>query len=194
MWQLGLGALLVVCGLGSAVRAEAQPARAPLVLVVESSDGLTGANQLRATLSKQFGVKVLALGEVDLDGEQPGALMAIATEFCSRAEPRASTRTNAVRVVYVDVYGRRDTLRAPAPPRREDLQSVVQALAGALLQRHLKDLAPPGLRDPQNGDNHLWLDEESRLSLSAFSRSLHAALNRIGYPRHRSGDLHRDDF
>jgi hypothetical protein len=183
MSQLGLSALLLVCGLGAAVRVEAQSPRAPLVLVVESSDGLSGANQLRATLSKQFGVKVLALGEVELDGELPGALMAIATE-----------RSNAVRVVYVDVHGRRDTLRAPAPSRREDMSSVVQALAGALLQRHLKDLVPPNHSEPQDGDNRLWLDEESRLSLSAFSRSLYAALNRIGYPRHRSGDLHRDDF
>jgi hypothetical protein len=152
------------------------------VLVIESSDGVAGANQLRATLSKQFGLKVLALSEVDLDAEQPGAMMAIATE-----------RSNAVRVVYVDALGRRDTLRAPAPARREDTASVVQALAGALLQRHLKDLSQPLRIAPAQGDQ-AWSDEESRLSLTAFSRSLYAALNRMGYPRHRSGDLHRDDF
>ena len=36
--------------------------------------------------------------------------------------------TPSVRVVYVDPLGRRDTLRAPAPARREELASVVQAL------------------------------------------------------------------
>jgi hypothetical protein len=192
MWQLGLRALLVVSGLGAVARVEAQGSvdgrdargtHAPLVLVVESSEGVAGANQLRATLSKQFGLKVLALSDVDLDGQQPGAMMAIATE-----------RNNSVRVVYVDAYGRRDTLRAPAPSRREDTPSVVQALAGALLQRHLKDLSEPGrLAPPIPGERPLS-DEESRLSLTAFSRSLYAALNRIGHPRHRSGDLHRDDF
>jgi hypothetical protein len=183
MSQLGLSALLIVSGLASSAALAAQPEKASLVLVVESSDGITSANQLRATLSRQFGLNVLALGDVSLEGDQPGALMAIATE-----------RSNAVRVVYVDVHGRRDTLRAPAPPRREDIPSVVQALAGALLQRHLKDLVQPGPGESKSNENPAWLDDDSRMTLTTFSRTLHAALNRIGYPRHRSGDLHRDDF
>lgn len=183
MRRISLSALLIVTGLAGAARAEPESVKAPLVLVVESSDGVASANQLRATLSKQFGLKVLALGDVDLEGEQPGALMAIATE-----------RSNAVRVVYVDAHGGRDTLRAPAPPRHEDMNSVVQALAGALLQRHLQDFMQPRGVEIKSTEPPFWLDEASRMSLSAFSRSLHAALSRIGYPRHRSGDLHRDDF
>jgi hypothetical protein len=187
MWRHGLSTLLVVVGLGASLPAQAQPPNASLVLVVESSEGVSGANQLRASLSRQFGIKVVALGEVDLDAEPPGAMMAIATE-----------RTNAVRVVYVDARGRRDTLRAPAPPRREDIPSVVQALAGALLQRHIKDLTQsPGRADQEIEERERrmgGIDDDSRMSWSAFSRSLHAALSRIGYPRHRSGDLHREDF
>jgi hypothetical protein len=182
MRRLALAALLAVFASLSAVRAEAQPPAAALVLVVESSEGVTGANQLRATLSRQFGLKVMALGEVEGDGQQPGAMMAVATE-----------RSNAVRVLYIDAFGRRDSLRAPAPARREDMTSVIQALAGALLARHLRELTQPARAGSQDGD-HVWFDEESRLSLSAFSRSLQNALSRLGYPRHRSGDLHRDDF
>jgi hypothetical protein len=182
MRRLVLAAVLAISTWPSAASAEAQPPTAPLVLVVESSEGLTGANQLRAMLSRQFGVKVLALGEVEPEGQVPGAMMAVATE-----------RDNAVRVLYVDVLGRRDSLRAPAPARREDVSSVIQALAGALLSRHMRELTQPARVDVPDGDR-VWLDDESRLSLSAFSRSLYAALSRIGYPRHRSGDLHRDDF
>lgn len=182
MRRLALGALLAVSGLLSAVHAEAQPPAAPLVLLVESSDGVTGANQLRATLSRQFGLKVMALGELDDDGQQPGAMMAVATDH-----------GNAVRVLYIDAFGRRDSLRAPAPARREDMTSVIQALAGALLSRHLHDLTQPA-RAGGSHNERVWLDEDSRLSLSAFSRSLQSALSRIGYPRHRSGDLHREDF
>lgn len=182
MRRLALAALFAFSPLASAARAEAQPPAASLVLVVESGEGLTGANQLRATLSRQFGLKVLALGEVEADGQAPGAMMAVATE-----------RDNAVRVLYMDALGRRDTLRAPAPARREDVPSVIQALAGALLSRHMHDLAQPAPVNAPDGDR-VWLDDESRLSLSAFSRSVYSALSRIGYPRHRSGDLHRDDF
>ncbi len=185
MRQLALGALLALSVLASAELARAEPThtatpKAPLVLVLESSEGVEAANQLRATLSRQFGLKVLALGDAQQLVDQPGALMAIATE-----------RGSTVRVVYVDALGRRDTLRAPAPARREEMVSVVQALAAALLERHVGELVLPaaGEMRERNGT-----DERSRLSMSALSRSLYAALSRFGYPRHRSGDLHREDF
>lgn len=184
MGQLRLGALLALSVLTSA-SARAEPAapempKAAVVLVLESSEGLSGANQLRAALSRQFGLKVLALGDVQHGADQPGALMAVATE-----------RGSTVRVVYVDTRGRRDTLRAPAPARREEVASVVQALSAALLERHLSELEQfvtldKGERGPS--------DERARLSLTALSRSVYAALSRFGYPRHRSGDLHREDF
>lgn len=182
MRQLSLGALLALSVLASAGVARAEPAtpKAPLVLVLESSEGLEAANQLRAALSRQFGLKVLALGDAQQVADQPGALMAIATE-----------RGSTVRVVYVDALGRRDTLRAPAPARREEMVSVVQALAAALLERHVADLVVSPAAETRERSGY---DERSRLSLTALSRSLYAALSRFGYPRHRSGDLHREDF
>jgi hypothetical protein len=188
MRQLGLAALLALSLLASASGALAEPSdraasattRAPVVLVLESSEGAGGANQLRAALSRQFGLKVLALGDAQQGADQAGALMAVATE-----------RGNTVRVVYVDALGRRDTLHAPAPARREELASVVLALSAALLERHLRELEQPVLLDTRERGVS---DERSRLSLSALSRSLYAALTRFGYPRHRSGDLHREDF
>jgi hypothetical protein len=188
MRQLGFGALLALSVLTSAAGALAEPSdtgasstpRAPVVLVLESSEGAGGANQLRAALSRQFGLKVLALGDAQHGADQPGALMAIATE-----------RGSAVRVMYVDALGRRDTLRAPAPARREEMASVVQALSAALLERHLRELEQPM---PIDTRERSVSDERSKLSLPALSRSLYAALTRLGYPRHRSGDLHREDF
>jgi hypothetical protein len=109
MRQLRLGALLALSVLASAAVALAEPSntgalgtpRASVVLVLESSEGTVGANQLRAALSRQFGLKVLALGDAQHGADQPRALMAIAME-----------RGRTVRVVYVDALGRRDTLRA----------------------------------------------------------------------------------
>lgn len=116
------------------VRAAAQDSRdgpSSVVLVMESSGGVRAASALRTSLNAQPGMRVLTLAEVARQGTEPAAVVTV-----------AAVSKREVTVVFWDRAGRRDSLSAPAPERADHLDSVVLALASALIERNRAALEP----------------------------------------------------
>jgi hypothetical protein len=127
-----LCALLGWVGLTSAVAAQAARDKPySVVLVMESSGGVRAASALRTSLNAQPGMRVISLADVARQGTEPAAVVTVAA--ISKRE---------VSVVYWDRAGRRDSLSAPAPERADHLDSVVLALASALIERNRAQLEP----------------------------------------------------
>jgi hypothetical protein len=106
--------------------AEQKPgAKRAVLLVMESPGGLRAAAGLRTSLNAQAGLHVVSLAEVTQKQLSPAAIVTV-----------AAVTARAVSVVYWDFSGTRDVLSAPTPPRADQLDAVVLALASALLERH----------------------------------------------------------
>lgn len=179
MRVIGLAFGLVACLLSSVERAGAQAdqsaKRRPIVLVMESSGGLHAASDLRATLNRDAGYRVLSLSEAQHEAVRPAAVLTV-----------ASDRSHVVRVVYWDLSGETDSLTAATPARPEDMPAVVLALSSALLDRHRSDLR----REPRDGDARAqWLDAANA------SRAFYAVLGRISRLSPRTNvELRFEDF
>jgi hypothetical protein len=169
---------LVACVLSSVQHASAQAEHAkrrPIVLVMESSGGVHAASDLRATLNRDVGFRVLSLSEAQHEAVRPAAVLTVALD-----------RSRVVRVVYWDLTGETDSLTAATPARSEDMPAVVLALSSALLDRHRSDLR----RELHEGDARAqWLDAANA------SRAFYAVLGRISRLSPRTNvELRFEDF
>jgi hypothetical protein len=178
MRVIGLAFGLVACVLASVehAAAQAEPAkRRPIVLVMESAGGVHAASDLRTTLNRDAGYRVLSLSEAQHEAVRPSAVLTVATD-----------RARVVRVVYWDLAGDTDSLTAATPARPEDMPAVVLALSSALLERHRSDLR----REPRESDARAsWLDAANA------SRAFYAVLGRISRLSPRTNvELRFEDF
>lgn len=147
----------------------------PIVLVMESSGGVSAALNLRTTLNRQSGFRVLSLSEAEREPVRPAAVLTVATD-----------RARVVRVVYWDLSGETDSLTAATPARVEDMPAVVLALSSALLERHRTDLR----RELKDTDARAqWLDA------AHASRAFYAMLGRMSRLSPRTNvELRFEDF
>lgn len=166
--------------LGSGQAAAQERPRA-VVLVMESSLGMTGAAKVRASLRRQSSASILSVSEAEAGGVKPGVMLVVELD-----------RGQKVTVLYVDERGQTDVLTAPIAADSPDVTGIVATLAAALLQRH--PALPPAPQGSEGGAERNRSTRDASLELANASRALYAALGRMGMVQRRTGRLSADDF
>ena len=156
-----------------------------ILLVMESSAGVSGAARVRSALRHQLGMSVISAAEASKLSAPPVGTLAVALE----------RGAGNVAVIYLDRRGGSDMLTAPTPPLASDITSVVTALAAALLERHAKSIRRADEHLPDDPILDPWLSgSDADFALVRASRAIYAALNRMGVVRRRTGRLSADEF
>jgi hypothetical protein len=160
---------------------QAQERLRPVILVMESSLGMTGAAKVRANLRRQSNLSVLSVSEAETGGIKLGVMLVVELD-----------RGQKVTVLYIDERGQTDALSAPVAADSTDVPGIIATLAAALLQRHPPLPVAAGQGEGESGRGRSTRD--ASIDLANASRALYAALGRMGVVQRRTGRLSAEDF